>query len=55
MDEPPRDSYISVAGQSGAIYSAGALQLDTKIAVWSDFHPHSDHLKINVKLIKFFI
>ncbi|KAF5941241.1 hypothetical protein HYC85_022408 [Camellia sinensis] len=28
--KPPRDSYISVASQSGAIYSASALQLVTK-------------------------
>ena len=41
MDEPPPETLLSVAGQTGAIYSAGALQLDTKIAVWSDFHPHN--------------
>ena len=41
VDEPPPESSLSVAGQPGAIYSAGALQLDTKIAVWSENHPHN--------------
>ena len=41
MDEPPRESSLSVAGQLGAIYSAGALQLVTKRAVWSKNHSHN--------------
>ena len=40
-DEPPPGSSLSVAGQPGAIYSAGALQLVTKRAVWSENHPHN--------------
>ncbi|KAF5943350.1 hypothetical protein HYC85_017427 [Camellia sinensis] len=34
VDEPPPESTLSVVGQPGAIYSAGALQLVTKRAVW---------------------
>jgi len=33
VDEPPPESSLFVAGQSGVIYSASSLQLITELAV----------------------
>ena len=41
MDEPLPETLLSVAGQTGAIYSAGVLQLSTKLAVWSEIDTHT--------------
>ncbi|KAF5936236.1 hypothetical protein HYC85_027365, partial [Camellia sinensis] len=41
VDEPPPETLLSVAGRSGLIYSAGALQQGTCLAVWSENHPHN--------------
>ena len=41
MDEPPPETLLSVAGQTGAIYSAGVLQLIIELVVWSENHSHN--------------